>query len=66
MARSADEYEAKLDAASSAHRHDPLRDAAQEVVLAWMAEDSQGKNDLSERIWDAIDALAGVLVGVKR
>ena len=66
MSRSRDEYESRLDAASSAHRHDPLRDAAHEVVVAWEAEDNQEKNDLSDRIWSAISRLAGVLVNQKR
>lgn len=66
MSRSADEYEAKLDAASSAHRIDPLRDAAHEVIMAWEAEDNLEKNDLSERMWAAIGRLGSVLVSVKR
>jgi hypothetical protein len=63
---SQDRYEEKLDAASSAYRIDPLRDAAHEVVMAWEAEDEQEKNDLSERIWRAIGSLAAVLVSQKR
>ena len=66
MSRSRDEYESKLDAASSESRYDPLRDAAHEVVMAWEAEDNLEKNDLSERIWRAIGALASALVTVKR
>jgi len=66
MSRSRDEYESRLDAASSAHRHDPLRDAAHEVIMAWEAEDNLERNDLSERIWAAIGKLASVLVSQKR
>jgi|SRR5215469_438494 len=66
MSRSADEYESRLDAASSAHRHDPLRDAAHEVIMAWEAEDNLEKNDLSERMWAAVGKLASVLVSQKR
>jgi len=66
MSSSRDEYESKLDAASSESRYDPLRDAAHEVVMAWEAEDNLEKNDLSERIWRAIGALASALVTVKR
>lgn len=66
MSSSRDEYESKLDAASSAHRLDPLRDAAHEVVMAWMAEDDLEKQDLSDRFFAAMSRLAGVLVSVKR
>jgi len=66
LSRSRDEYESRLDAASYESRLDPLRDAAHEVVLAWQAEDNQEKNDLSERIWQAIANLASVLVSSKR
>jgi hypothetical protein len=57
-----DRYQERLDAASYAHRVDPLRDAAHEVILAWMGEDEQEKNDLSERMWNAIANLSSTLV----
>lgn len=61
-----DAYQEKLDRHSHARRIDPLRDAAHRAVMAWMAEDSLEKNDLSEQFWDAMADLAAVLVERKR
>jgi hypothetical protein len=63
---SRDEYDEKLDRHSYASRIDPLRDAAHQAVMAWMAEDDLEKQDLSERFWDAMAELAAVLVERKR
>jgi len=64
--KSRDEYESKLDAASSESRHDPLRDAAHRAVTVWMAEDEMARVELSDDFWKAMGDLAAVLVSKKR
>ena len=66
MSKSRDEYESRLDAASSAHRLDPLRDAAHRAVTVWMAEDEMARVELSDDFWKAMGDLAAVLVSKKR
>jgi len=66
MSQNQEEYNRRLDAASSEIRYDPLRDAVHHALIFWDQEDHQEKNDLSEEFWAAMGQLRSVFQAVQR